>query len=78
MKEIVKYSGCFVCGDLNECGLRAGFYYDGRQAVAEVEVGRRFEGYRGICHGGIIAALLDEAMIKAILAIDRYAVTAEL
>ena len=78
MKEVLKYSGCFVCGDSNDAGLQARFFYDDGQAFCEIEADSRFEGYRGIYHGGIIATLLDEVMIKAILAIDRYAVTAEM
>ncbi len=78
MKEIAKYSGCFVCGDHNEHGLQARFYYDGEKAVTEVVADEVFEGYRGIYHGGIMAALLDEVMIKAILAQNRFVVTVEM
>jgi uncharacterized protein (TIGR00369 family) len=78
MKEVLKYSRCFVCGDKNDNGLKARFYYDGEQAVTEVNALEQFEGYRGIYHGGIVVTLLDEVMIKAILALDRYAVTAEI
>ncbi len=78
MQEVMKYSGCFVCGDRNEHGLQARFYYDGEQAITEVDAGRRFEGYPGIYHGGIIATLLDEVMIKAILAVGSFVVTAEM
>lgn len=78
MDEIVKYSGCFVCGDLNPCGLKARFYYDGEKAFSELVADRRYEGYRSIYHGGIISTMLDEVMIKAILAEDVYAVTAEM
>ena len=78
MKEVLKYSGCFVCGEKNNSGLKARFYYDGKQAVTEVSALEQFEGYRGIYHGGIVSTLLDEVMIKAILALDRYAVTAEM
>ena len=78
MKEVLKYPGCFVCGDLNQSGLKARFFYDGDRAICEVKADVRFEGYRGIYHGGIIATLLDEVMIKAILAVDSYAVTAEM
>ena len=78
MKEVLKSSDCFVCGDKNDSGLKARFYYDGKQAVTEVSALEQFEGYRGIYHGGILSTLLDEVMIKAILALDRYAVTAEM
>lgn len=78
MDEVVKYSGCFVCGDQNPVGLNARFHYDGEKAVSEVIADRRYEGYRDILHGGIISTMLDEVMIKAILAEDIYAVTAEM
>ena len=78
MKEIVKYSGCFICGGENDHGVKARFFFDGEKAVSEVTADEIFEGYRGIYHGGVISALLDEVMIKAILAQDVYAVTAEI
>jgi uncharacterized protein (TIGR00369 family) len=78
MKEILKYSGCFVCGEKNIHGLKARFFYNGEEAYTEIETARQFEGYRDIYHGGIISTILDEVMIKAILAVDRYAVTAEM
>ena len=78
MQEVAKYKHCFVCGDQNPIGLKARFYFDGTQAVTEVDADRIFEGYKGIFHGGIIATLLDEVMIKALLAKDIFAVTAEM
>ena len=78
MREIVKYRRCFVCGDQNEHGLKARFFEDGDQVVTELVTEPAFEGYRGVYHGGIISTLLDEVMIKAILARDVLAVTAEI
>ncbi|MDH3889617.1 MAG: PaaI family thioesterase [candidate division Zixibacteria bacterium] len=78
MKEVVKYPHCFVCGDLNVHGLKAKFFYDGEKAYTELTADQSFEGYRGIYHGGIIATLLDEVMIKAVLAQPVVAVTVEL
>jgi len=78
MKEILKYPGCFVCGENNNFGLKARFYYENREAVTDIVADKRFEGYKGIFHGGIISTILDEAMIKAILAENKYAVTAEI
>ncbi len=78
MKEILKYSGCFICGDCNAHGVQARFFWDGEKAVSDVVATDVYEGYRGIYHGGVISALLDEVMIKAILAQDIYAVTAEI
>ncbi len=78
MEEIVKYPNCFVCGDNNRHGLKARFFFDGDKAFSEVVADESFEGYRGVYHGGIIAALLDEVMIKAILARNIIAVTVEM
>ena len=78
MEEIAKYSGCFVCGDKNDKGLNARFFYDGTKAITELVATEQFEGYRGIYHGGVLSTLLDEVMIKAILALDIYVVTAEI
>ncbi len=78
MKEIIKYPNCFVCGDKNQFGLQAKFYYDGQRAVSEVIALDKFEGYHGIYHGGIISTILDEVMIKAVLAKNIYVVTAEM
>jgi len=78
MKEVLKYSHCFICGDQNHHGVQAKFFFDGQKATTSIEASAAFEGYRGIYHGGVISSLLDEVMIKAILAQDIYAVTAEL
>jgi len=78
MKEIAKYSGCFVCGDKNDFGLKARFYFQDNKAVAECVAHKHFEGYYDFYHGGITAALLDEVMIKALMARDIPAMTVEL
>ncbi len=78
MKEVARYSGCFVCGDKNVHGLKARFFFDGEKAFTEITADDTFEGYSGIYHGGVTAALLDEVMIKAILAQDIFAVTVEM
>lgn len=78
MKEVRKYPNCFICGDQNQRGVQAKFYFDGEKAMTRVKATPAFEGYQGIYHGGVIASLLDEVMIKAILANEVYAVTAEL
>lgn len=78
MMEIAKYSGCFVCGNKNNIGLKARFFFRDGKAVTEYIAEKKFEGYLGILHGGITSALLDEVMIKALLAREVYAVTVEL
>jgi len=79
MQEVAKYKNCFVCGDENEAGLRARFFVleDG-SVVSELVADKRFQGYRNVLHGGILGAMLDEVMIKAVLAKGIFAVTAEM
>lgn len=78
MKEIPLYSGCFVCGQENDSGLNAQFFWDGGKAVCDITPDNKFAGYKGIIHGGIVATLLDEVMIKALLAERILSVTAEI
>ena len=80
MKEIARYSGCFVCGSDNEIGLRAQFFWDEtrQRAVCDITAEEIYAGYKDIYHGGIISALLDEIMIKSLLALDLHVVTAEM
>ncbi len=74
---------CFVCGVENESGLKMRFFEtetDPVQVSAEYTVPKRFEGYPGIVHGGIIAAMLDEVTSRTVMRGDppRFAVTAQL
>jgi len=56
---------CFGCGLDNPTGLRLRFFTDADQnIVCRVRLAARFAGPPGHAHGGIIAALLDEAMSK--------------
>jgi len=72
------YQSCFVCGQKNPVGLHLPYYYDGEIAKAELVIGEGYAGYPGIVHGGIVTALLDEIMEKAIEGLKMWAVTANL
>ncbi len=63
---LLKKNYCFGCGKDNPDGMRLKFIYDegGRRFVAHFQLGRRFTGPPRHAHGGIIAAILDEAMSK--------------
>lgn len=69
---------CFACGPDNERGLRMRFEYGEGTARCEIVPGDAFAGWRDIMHGGIVAALLDEAMAHATLSTGVRAVTARL
>ncbi len=69
---------CFGCGTLNEFGLQLAFRRARGGVWAELRPDRRYEGYVGIVHGGVLTAMLDEAMSWAITAEGQFAMTARL
>jgi len=71
---------CFGCGGDNAGGMKLTFEQDNvnRKIVGRFVLGERYQGGGGFAHGGIIAALLDEAMGKACRFREVRAVTAEL
>lgn len=72
---------CFVCGLNNALGLKLSFYeLSATEVTASYSPPADYEGYPGVLHGGIIAALLDEAGSRAgmIGAHDHFMVTARL
>jgi uncharacterized protein (TIGR00369 family) len=74
------YGKCFVCGDKNPGGLRLSFDVDKEKKTLKTTfVGSPvYQGYDGILHGGIISALLDEAMAKLSYELGYGTVTASL
>ena len=60
---------CFLCGRQNDVSLKMTWYndIDAQQARATVCIPEHFNGYPGIVHGGIVAALLDETAGRALL-----------
>jgi uncharacterized protein (TIGR00369 family) len=71
---------CFGCGAANPIGLRLEFDVDEERRSAEATFKPRPEhqGYAGITHGGIMATVLDEAMLKLCWELGIPAVTARL
>lgn len=55
-------SDCFVCGLKNPVGLQLVFYDNGMDEVrCEYAIPSQYQGYPGVAHGGVVAAILDEA-----------------
>ena len=69
---------CFVCGKNNPCGLKLSFAFLDGKITSEFTPSALHQGYKDITHGGIITALLDEAMIQAALFEGTSPVTAEI
>lgn len=81
MKKQASGLQCFVCGVENVFGLQVAFYEsEPGETLAEVTVPEHFQGYSGMVHGGIIAALLDEVSARAMLGdgAPRFMVTVKM
>lgn len=71
---------CFVCGPANPAGLQLQFRGGESPLTAEAEVTfpDHLQGWRNTVHGGLLATVMDEAMIKAAAVAGIKCVTAEL
>jgi uncharacterized protein (TIGR00369 family) len=80
MKEFTDDQNCFVCGQKNSAGLGLEFGQNAASNETEARVAFpvQFQGWRSTVHGGLLATVLDEAMIKAAAAAGSKCVTAEI
>jgi acyl-coenzyme A thioesterase PaaI-like protein len=69
---------CFACGQLNPGGLHLDFQVSRDRAEAHYTALQRHQGYDGLLHGGVVTALLDEAMGWAIFHQGVWGVTARI
>ena len=74
---------CFLCGLENPAGLHLHFYETEPGTVeATYTAPEHFQGYPGVLHGGIVAAILDEVSSRAHIGSDpdrpRFLFTARL
>ena len=62
---------CFLCGLENPVGLHLHFY-EAEPGVIETQytAPEHFQGYPGVLHGGIVAALIDETSGRAQMGSD--------
>jgi uncharacterized protein (TIGR00369 family) len=74
--EVDRY--CFVCGPENPEGLHAAFECGEGKATGRYLPRAEHQGYAGISHGGVLAALLDEAMVYAAVTLGNWVTTGEL
>jgi len=64
---------CFVCGRKNRMGLYMTFYDNGENEVcAEYTVAEDYQGYPGVVHGGVVAAMLDETVARVSMIGDPH------
>jgi acyl-coenzyme A thioesterase PaaI-like protein len=62
LNDTTDYQRCFVCGQRNPFGLHLVFRIDNNTIVAEFQPREEHQGFPGVIHGGIVAAVLDEAL----------------
>jgi uncharacterized protein (TIGR00369 family) len=80
MIELKDNDRCYVCGKKNPLGLSVDFEIDARERSIQARFtpSPDHQGYEGIVHGGILSALLDEAMAKLAFSLGLKIVTAEM
>ena len=80
MNQLRDNDRCYVCGKRNPAGLKVDFAInrEERSIKAAFTPSDIHQGYEGIVHGGILSALLDEAMVKLAFNLGIPAVTAEI
>lgn len=80
MKDFNDDHHCFVCGKKNLAGLRIEFHenQETNEIEAEVTFPAHLQGWQNTVHGGLLATVLDETMIKAAAMADFKCVSAEI
>ncbi len=76
--ELIDNHRCFACGMENPDGLRLPWKVEGKVMTVEFAAEEKYQGWKGIVHGGILATLLDEAMTRLAGVVCGNAVTAEM
>jgi acyl-coenzyme A thioesterase PaaI-like protein len=73
IESIPKLQGyhCFACGTANPIGLNLSFYKEGEYVCSELTLGKNYEGWENMAHGGIVSTLLDEVMSWAMIYFRR-------
>ncbi len=73
------HNNCFACGEGNPNGLKLKFTADQEGRVSsEFIIPHNYQGYNNMVHGGIIATILDCAMVHCLFARNICAVTIEM
>jgi uncharacterized protein (TIGR00369 family) len=60
------HSTCFACGPRNKHGLHLEFKDDPDGCSRDLSIPSDFQSYAGVVHGGIVATMLDAAMVHSL------------
>ncbi len=77
-QQLKTSSYCFACGKDNPFGLKLKILGDENEVHTTFTVKQRYEGFKDITHGGIIATILDEMIAWACRKRNIDILTAEL
>jgi len=76
--NFVDDNNCLFCGSQNPYGFHLLFRQEDAFTVTETSVPWYYQGFKGVVHGGIVAALLDEVMSHSLKNAGIEAVTGTL
>jgi len=60
------HMACFACGKGNNQGLSMKFESGQNGSTCHVAIPKKFQSYDGVVHGGIVATMLDAAMVHTL------------
>jgi acyl-coenzyme A thioesterase PaaI-like protein len=70
---------CFACGSRNPLGLALTFFEQQGRLCTRLSLGPQWQGWQGVAHGGILAAIMDDLMSNHLFRLEKICVvTAEL
>jgi uncharacterized protein (TIGR00369 family) len=60
------HTTCFACGRENDYGLHLKFKDEPKGCSGNIAIPPHFQSYEGVIHGGIVATILDAAMVHSL------------
>ncbi len=67
LNDMTDYQRCFACGSQNPSGLHMRFFREEDAIVSDFQPREEHQGFPGVLHGGVIAALFDETLNRTSL-----------
>jgi acyl-coenzyme A thioesterase PaaI-like protein len=64
--NVAFHTTCFACGRENKQGLHLDFKDGVDGCTCNVAIPPEFQSYEGVVHGGIVATMLDAAMVHSL------------
>jgi acyl-coenzyme A thioesterase PaaI-like protein len=71
LNDTTDYQLCFACGQRNPFGLHMTFRLEEDTVVSDFRPQQEHQGFPGVIHGGIVAAILDEALNRTTMLAEQ-------